>query len=368
MKAKAVIGLGFGDEGKGLVTDYLCSLSQKPLVVRFSGGHQAGHTVVLNGNKHVFSNFGSGTLQKAPTFWMKYCTIDPVGLFNEYYEILNKTGIIPVIWMDKNCPVTTPFDKKCNENNYKNGSVGVGFGATIDREKAMYSLKLIDLFYKDIFYEKLKQISNYYKLNVNNEVINNFINCVLDLTEKNYISRVPFIEYSKCYNYDYIFEGSQGLMLDPEIGFFPNVTRLTTTTKHIRKYNPDLYLVTRAYQTRHGKGFMTNETIPHNIIEDPNETNVLSKYQGEFRRSLLDLSLIKYAISKDKYIKEKPSKTIVITCLDHIKNDYRFTYKGNIIECKDEYDFLKRIQYILGCRILTSNSPESKNIKEFLIQ
>ncbi len=61
--ARAVIGLGFGDEGKGITTDYLCSRANNPLVIRFSGGQQAGHTVVNKFGKHTFSNFGSGTLR-----------------------------------------------------------------------------------------------------------------------------------------------------------------------------------------------------------------------------------------------------------------------------------------------------------------
>ena len=69
MKGKNYILLGssFGDEGKGIITDYMCNISTQPLVVRFSGGHNAGHTVVVDDKKHVFSHFGSGTLRGAPT-------------------------------------------------------------------------------------------------------------------------------------------------------------------------------------------------------------------------------------------------------------------------------------------------------------
>ena len=56
-----VIGLNFGDEGKGVVTNFLAKTTNRD-VVRYSGGSQAGHTVVENGIKHVFSGFGSGTL------------------------------------------------------------------------------------------------------------------------------------------------------------------------------------------------------------------------------------------------------------------------------------------------------------------
>jgi adenylosuccinate synthase len=83
VSSKAVLGAGFGDEGKGLVTDWLCRSCAKPLVIRFCGGQQAGHTVAANGLRHVFSNFGAGTLRGVPTYFSRFCTIDPVGMINE---------------------------------------------------------------------------------------------------------------------------------------------------------------------------------------------------------------------------------------------------------------------------------------------
>jgi len=83
-KACIVVGLGYGDEGKGLTTDFLCGQSKFPLVIRFNGGHQAGHTVVTkDGVRHVFSSFGAGTLRNAPTYWSRYCTFSPAYLLYE---------------------------------------------------------------------------------------------------------------------------------------------------------------------------------------------------------------------------------------------------------------------------------------------
>ena len=150
----AVIGLGFGDEGKGITTDYLCTQFSYPLVIRFCGGHQAAHTVVVDGVSHVFSNFGSGTLRDVRTFWAKYCTVDPIGILNEL-DVLKEINIHePELFIDPACPITTPYDKRFNkfrEINNLHGSCGVGFGATIEREKNHYSLTFADLFYPKIF-------------------------------------------------------------------------------------------------------------------------------------------------------------------------------------------------------------------------
>ena len=91
MGNSVVIGLGFGDEGKGLVTNYLSSPSS--LVCRFSGGHQAGHTVIENGKRHVFSNYGAGPLKGAPTYWSQFCTFEPIGFLKERAILRKKVDI-----------------------------------------------------------------------------------------------------------------------------------------------------------------------------------------------------------------------------------------------------------------------------------
>ena len=162
---KAVIGLGFGDEGKGLTTDYLCSLNPNSIVVRFSGGQQAGHTVVIDEKRHVFSNFGSGTLREIPTYWSKYCTMDPIGIINELHK-LKKLGINPLLYIDSDVPVTTHYDKWINKNsktNIENGTCGVGIYQTIKREQDHYSLTFKDLFHPKILNIKLDLIRQYYK-------------------------------------------------------------------------------------------------------------------------------------------------------------------------------------------------------------
>ena len=363
MTNKAVIGLGFGDEGKGLTTDFLCSKTKNPLVIRFSGGHQVGHTVVYNNIRHVFSNFGSGTLRGVPTYWSKFCTINPIGIINEI-NILWDFNKFPTLYIDERCPVTTPYDIEANkyfEMQYNNGSTGVGYGKTIEREENFYSLTFLDLFYENVFKEKLYQIKNYYK--VGNLNISKFIeNCEEITSFANKTFGIP-----KGYK-NYIFEGSQGLMLDQHFGFFPNVTRSNLGLKNIKELinnKLELYLVTRAYQTRHGNGYMTNENIIHNIKVDSNESNINNKYQGKFRRSLLDVSLLKYVINKDEHIRNIKNKNLVITCLDHIENELRFTYKGNIIYCNSKKSFAVRIGALLDINnIYISESAESKNINK----
>ena len=83
----AIIGANYGDEGKGLLTDYYAAKSKHSVVVRFNGGPQAGHTVVTpEGKRHVFSHYGSGTLAGAQTFLSKHFNqmLDKHSDFNTY--------------------------------------------------------------------------------------------------------------------------------------------------------------------------------------------------------------------------------------------------------------------------------------------
>lgn len=375
MTYKAVLGLGFGDEGKGLFTDYLCSQTNpsKTLVIRFSGGQNSGHTIYLGNKNHVFSNFGSGTLRGIPTYWDKYCTFDPVGAIKEF-NILKLKGIKSKIYVNSKCPITTPEDKFFNvkqdkDNNH--GTCGVGIGTTHQREDNHYSLLFEDILNPIIFNIKYKQIcEQYYKnLDLNcssREEFFDSINYLRGLGD-NFIKidHIPF-------NYEnYIYEGSQGLLLDQKIGFFPNVTRSNTDLTNIDPFcRENVYLVTRTYQTRHGNGPMTNEEIPHNIKVNPNEANKDDGYQGIFRRSLLDLDLLIYGIQKAN-ISRNCCIHLVVTCLDHVRNDYRLTYRRNILGFSTEKDFIRFIvnslynnSIFILCTYL-SRSPYSENIEIF---
>lgn len=363
---KAVIGLGFGDEGKGNFTNYLCCKSRNSLVIRFSGGHQAGHTVVYQNKKHVFSNFGSGTLVGTPTYWSKFCTFEPIDFLNEFGK-LKKLKIDPLIYIDERCPMTTPYDKYWNrvsETTDCYGSCGLGFGTTLEREKRYYSLTFLDLFYPEILKIKLDNIKKYYyKIEIDLSGFLESCKAIRQLKNVKIVCGLPK-DYS-----NYIFEGSQGLMLDQHYGFFPNVTRSNTGTKNILKMideKLEVFLITRAYQTRHGNGVMTNENFKHNIKINPTETNTFNKHQGNFRRTLLDVSLLEYAIKKDKYILNCKNKNLVITCIDHIKNECRFTYKNEIINCINKIEFIRKISEILEINnVYINDSEDSKEILKF---
>ncbi len=317
--SQIVIGASFGDEGKGLTTSFLCSQTRNPLVVRFNGGHQAGHTVVHEGVRHVFSSFGSGTLQNVPTYWSSFCTFYPTAFLNEYNKLL-KHFKTPISFVDPLCPVTTPYDVMHNQQREKrvnHGSVGVGFGSTIKRQEDYYKLFVQDLFYENIMIAKLRSIAQYYGWTYDPNDVEEFIEHVKIVRKL-----IDVLDSSILMEYNPIFEGAQGILLDMDFGFFPNVTRSNTTTKNaLQLYNSnEVYYVTRTYLTRHGNGYMPNEK-PLDLKNNEHETNVQHEYQGVFRMGELDVELLNYALYSDNNFSSRLRKNLVITCNDQYEID-----------------------------------------------
>jgi len=358
MEITSVIGAGFGDEGKGQLVSNLVSSFKTPgstLVIRFNGGSQAGHTVDYEGMHHVFSHFGSGTLQGVPTYWSRFCPVYPVRLKYEH-SILKNTSkgsfspgyfVEPKIFIDPLAPVTTPYDVIANrefDKKHQYGTCGIGVGQTILRHK-IYKLYYQDIFYPQIFEERLKGIKHFYKDAYFDEAfssrMNNFMQCIEYIRENNLGNQTVFLgQY-----HNMLFEGAQGILLDKDFGFFPNVTRSNTTCKNIVKIleqfgidkKINVHYIIRAYQTRHGIGYMSNEN-ELKLINNENETNVTNDYQGKFRIGLLDINLLKYALDCDNNLNNKylESRYLHVSCLNHMQ-PHPIILHDNSIKCFDEH-------------------------------
>lgn len=365
---KVIIGANFGDEGKGLMTDYFSSQYKNGIVVRFNGGSQAGHTVITPDSiRHVFSHFGAGTLVGLPTYLSEYFIVNPM-MFKKEYIGLNRKLINPKIYIDKDCLITTPYDIMINQiaekyrDDKKHGSCGLGVNETIRRSK------IINITYKDLYdlpslEMKLFKIQKYYvnyrltELDIdaipieyvdllnNPNIIYNYLEDIKFIKQKVLIEDVNILNNYK----DIIFEGSQGLLLDQDSSFFPNVTPSKTGIYNVVKIlkslnyqneNIEIIYVTRNYMTRHGAGKFPTEITskPYNNIIDL--TNIYNIYQDNIKYGLLDLDLLQQSIDKDitHAIILNHNVKIAITCLDQIDNKVKYILNGNIVESnKDEF-------------------------------
>lgn len=338
-KASVVLGLMFGDEGKGISVDYLCSQPSigNKIVVRFSGGQQAGHSVHVDDISHICSNFGSGTLRNIPTYFSEHCTMYPVTMYNESLVLLGK-NIIPEVYFHPLTKVTTPFDVVYNRmKKLEHGTCGLGVGATMHRNiKTGYKLYATDLLYSDVLNAKLTNIFNYYKEKFTFfdkvkfiEDCNRELDAFLHAVENLNFEVMPYV-FLKAFQ-NLIFEGSQGILLDMDHGIFPNVTYSNTTSKnalaickllHIKNVN--IYYVTRCYQTRHGAGWMSNEKEIE-LVNNNNEINKFNPWQKDFRVGEIDYNLLSYALEIDHIYSSTAKKNLIVTCMDQ-RPDFEFNY------------------------------------------
>jgi len=167
----------------------------------------------------------------------------------------------------------------------------------------------------------------------------------------------------------FIFEGSQGILLDQNYGFFPHVTRTNTTSQNamelIKKHDlglPDVYYITRVYLTRHGNGPMANEGSALELINIDKETNVLNGWQGNFRKSLLDLDMINYALQCDANYSALCPKHLVVTCLDQLVGPLKVSANGHIFSPHSFEEVIRKKQiYAANFTTLIQNSADYVN-------
>lgn len=322
-KPKIVIGLGYGDEGKGRTVDHLCSLNPDSTVVRFSGGQQAGHTVMIGEDKHIFSNFGSGTMRGCPTYFSEHTTIYPTTMYKEY-KILKEKGFDPKLVIHPLANLTSPFDVLANrscKDNIAHGTCGLGVGKTMARQNdSPYKLYAIDLLEPHMLVNKLDEIAYYYGTSYEEHVeyVDLFLEAMLGMTWN-------IIDYSYLYEKNLIFEGSQGVLLDMDHGVFPHVTYSNTTSKNAIEIcefldlnDVDVYGVTRTYHTRHGNGLFLNKEVELRHTEE--ETCVYNEWQGDFKVGELDYDLLNQAIRFDRIYSSRVRSTftLVVTCIDQL--------------------------------------------------
>lgn len=383
MPSKVCLGLGFGDECKGRVVDYLCRKARGiPRVVRFNGGHQAAHHVVHKDVDHVFAHFGSGTFQGAPTYWTEFCPVSPTALLNEREILVNKMkkldcGPAPRLVIDRFAPITTPWDRVNNQQGVEmsHGSCGVGIRSTWKREEAGYHLWFEDLYHPQVFKQKLYALGSQYggysglyteKLG---EALDRFEKDCQELAETRGVEMGESLHEFQVFpaipspGVEMLFEGAQGLMLDAQFGFMPYVTPSRTGTAnlmHLRQFDAELFLVTRAYATRHGNGPFVPFEGEFALKKNPWESNFDGGAQGKFRIGPLSLDYLRYAVKKDRFLASHlEDATLVITCVDLLEEFVVSNY-GQRVKYSNAYDMFDVIAKAIGVKkVLLSNSAMS---------
>ncbi|WP_157529742.1 adenylosuccinate synthetase [Nocardia sp. NRRL S-836] len=322
-----VVGLGFGDEGKGAVVDALCADGSVTGVVRFNGGAQAAHNVVAGGRHHTFSQFGSGTLAGVPTWLSRHVLVEPIALATESRELeaVGVTDPLSMVSIDAQALLTTPIHVAANrarENARgadRHGSCGKGIGETVwygllgergARRGDVVEEQRVpgepgpapvvgDCLDPHALRRKLDVLAKFYEpltgavANVDELVAlyRSFADAVR-ITTGDEAGRLA--DAGRL-----VFEGAQGVLLDETYGFHPHTTWSTVTPRNARALlngRPARVLgVTRTYQTRHGAGPLPTEDQAV-AARFPEAHNGTGEYQGAWRAGHLDAVLLRYAV------------------------------------------------------------------------
>lgn len=320
---KIVVGLGFGDEGKGTIVDALCAKDDYGFVVRFSGGPQAAHNVVLDdGRHHTFSQFGSGTFSGTRTILSRYMLFNPFNLIVEADALFPKIGYDPLelLFVSENALVITPYHVEANKLREiargadRHGSCAQGVGETQRfalefPEKALRVRDLVTLSEQELA-DKLFSIRRILTIDVDAQGALAEASLRTARAYKNLLQERPFrvvtdewissaIKARAC-----VFEGSQGVLLDENRGFHPYTTWATTgpdnaysllvEAKGTALSDIETIGVIRTYHTRHGAGPFPTELLGMGLEE---KHNGWGEFQGHWRTGILDLNMVKYARS-----------------------------------------------------------------------
>lgn len=323
MRAIAIIGKNFGDEGKGLAVNYFSLQSEKTLIVRHNGGAQSGHTVALTmpGRKRfVFHELSAGSCHGAETLWIESFYPDLYKLGEELGNFQDIFGFCPVIYGMENVCITVPDDVLLNmavessRGKNRHGSCGMGINECDLRTNAGFGLSLRQLcgMNEDALYHSLLHIRNAYtakRLQTIEKEINAEANEYIQLLSNDNVlinaareihSNMKYVKLLtesdlqiklQCTD-TLIFETGQGLLLDRNnADYAPYVTAsdtgLTNPCRFLKRFGSGLdevVYVSRSYVTRHGTGPLPNEcprAMLGNLREDM--TNQPNPWQGTLR-------------------------------------------------------------------------------------
>ncbi len=326
-KSYLVAGLGYGDEGKGTIIDYLTRQYGAKAVLRYNGGPQAAHHVVSGERVHCFSQLGSGSfVPGVKTCLTKHMLVDPSALTLEVQSLEYQRVHDPYsrLFVDPGCVVVTPFHKllgQIKEMAARNGSCGMGVGAAVKYssiwgEKVLRIGDLLDEqtarskldFMQRVCLDQAEQIAEQNKHNqgIQRKVVQLGEHDLVDILLGEYLSIASHLNIEKdCHNLaegPRIYEGAQGVLLDVDNGFWPHVTKTKTTFANaLESCGDDVHNevhkigVIRAYMTRHGAGPFVTEDIGLGK-KIPDMHNKAHEWQGEFRIGWLDIVALKYSL------------------------------------------------------------------------
>ncbi|AFP84877.1 adenylosuccinate synthase [secondary endosymbiont of Ctenarytaina eucalypti] len=351
-----VLGTQWGDEGKGKVVDLLTERAK--YVVRYQGGHNAGHTLVINGVKTILHLIPSGILREnALSIIANGVVLSPEALIKEIWTLEAKG--IPVrkrMLISEACPLILTYHVAMDVAREKAlgatsiGTTGRGIGPAYEDKAARRALRVGDLFNKKTFAAKLKEVVNYYNFQLvqyyeaeavdYQRVLDDVLGVAEVLTEM-VVDVSEMLDAARKRGDIIMFEGAQGALLDIDHGTYPYVTSSNTTAGGVAtgsglgpRYIDYVLGIVKAYSTRVGAG-----PFPTELFDDTGK--FLCKKGNEFgattgrrrRTGWLDAVAVRRAVQLNSLSGFCLTKLDVLDSLPEVKicTAYRLS-DGSIVE------------------------------------
>lgn len=275
-KSVVVLGTQWGDEGKGKIVDLLTD--QASVAVRFQGGHNAGHTLVINGEKTVLHLLPSGILRESVMCVIGNGVVLSLdALVKEITALEDKQIFVrDRLRISGACPLILPSHialdqaRELKKGEGKIGTTGRGIGPAYEDKVGRRGIRLAETLNEERFAEKLKELTEYHNFMLENYYGVEPVDFEATLVSQLALARnlrpliddtIELLHSRRKAGADILFEGAQGSLLDIDHGTYPFVTSSNTTaggTATGSGYGP-LYLdyvlgITKAYTTRVGSG------------------------------------------------------------------------------------------------------------------
>ena len=353
MPVDVLLGLQWGDEGKGKIVDFLAP--KYDYIARFQGGPNAGHTLEFDGKKHVLHQIPSGIFRdKKHNVIGNGVVLDPVIFMNEVKSIEEKfkLDIKSVLSISNKAQLISPvhrlLDRVLEENkgSKKIGSTLKGIGPTYQDKIGRHGLRVGDILSSQFKnkYEVQKESHDYFLRGQYTEEFK--------AEEKNFFYAIKFLSQFSITDTEYVIndnitkgkkilaEGAQGTLLDIDFGSYPFVTSSNTTTAGAcvglgisPKKVGDVFGIFKAYCTRVGAGPFPTELFDEVGKQIGDKGNEFGSTTGRARRcGWLDLPALRYSVMLNGVTELYMMKADVLSGFEEVKICVGYIYKGKEID------------------------------------
>lgn len=416
-KNVVVVGAQWGDEGKGKIVDWLTEKVDG--VVRFNGGHNAGHTLVINGAKTILRLIPSGIMHPTSVCYLgNGVVVSPEAFFREIDELkTHGVDAEPRLRVSGNCPLIMPYHialdhaREAALGDKKIGTTGRGIGPAYEDKVARRSVRVADLLDPALFAERVRSVMELHNFTLKNYLHAETLDPQKVIDEAlGYADRLtPMItDVSAVLNQQmdegkrFLFEGAQGSMLDIDHGTYPFVTSSNTVAGSVcpgagvGPHRLDYVLgITKAYCTRVGSGPFPTELLDATGEELRRKGNEFGAVTGRPRRcGWFDGAALRRAVEINGLRGLAVMKLDVLDGMDTVKLGVGYKVDGQAVDlmpygadaaarCEPVYeefpgwkestfgvtrwedlpksarDYLQRLSEVAGCPIaLVSTGPD----------